>query len=428
MLKTTINFRLLLVCTLAASVGLPIGFLSLAKFVLFVGTIFILLCSGKLMASSSGDTSNKPITAILIFTILGAFAASTAWTSGSQVEAVNSLSKYGKLLIIPIFCALIRNRREALIVLASFAAGQLFLVVSAWMLFVKLPVPWALSQFSLNHNVVFSSYLDEGLMSAVLAAVSWHLRALIPGNFARYSAMAVCLLALGNVFFVLQGRSAHVVAILLLTLAIMWQLPRQYRLVIVVLPFLLVIALYLSSTKVQTRLDSLKTEVQTFSFKQGANVDSNNSSGIRLHFWHRALQSIAQHPVAGSGAGSWSNEFNRLERMGNPAHLDIQPLGNPHQEYLLWGVQMGVPGVLLLVALMISILRDSVAMDAPTARATQSALLALAIACLFNSSLYDAQIGDFFCVILGLLMALGLHPKISLQVTRPMSKSSAASS
>jgi O-antigen ligase len=283
------------------------------------------------------------------------------------------------------------------------------------MIFIKLPVPWALSQFSLSHHVVFSSYLDEGLMSAVLAAVSWHLRALIPGMYGRYAAMAVCLLALGNVFFLLQGRSAHVVTIFLLTLAIMWQLPRKFRVVIVVLPFLMVLALYLSSTKVQTRLDSLKKEVQTFSFKQGVDVDSTNSSGIRLHFWHRALQSIAEHPVAGSGAGSWSTEFNRLERTANPAHDDIQPLGNPHQEYLLWGVQLGVPGILLLLALMVSILKDSLAMDTPTARATQSALLALAMACLFNSSLYDAQIGDFFCVVLGLLLALGLHPKNTSQ-------------
>ena len=427
MLKTTFNFRLLLVCALAACVGLPIGFVSLAKFMLFVGAVVILMRRARPGARSTARTAQNPTTAILIFTILGLFAASMAWTSGSQQEAVNSLSKYGKLLIIPIFCVLIKNRREALIALASFSAGQLFLLVSAWMIFIKLPVPWALSQYSISHNVVFSSYLDESLMSAVLAAVSWHLRALVPGKYGRFYAMAVCLLALGNVFFLLQGRSAHVVAILLLTLAIMWQMPRKYRVVIVAVPFILMLALYLSSTKVQSRLDSLKKEVQTFSFKQGVDVDSNNSSGIRLHFWHRALQSIAEHPMAGSGAGSWSNEFNRLERIGNPAHSGIRPLGNPHQEYLLWGVQLGVPGILLLLALMLSILKDSLAMDTPTARATQSALLALAIACLFNSSLYDAQIGDFFCVVLGLLLALGLHPQLSPQATAEINKNSVAS-
>ena len=413
---------MLLVCALAASVSLPIGFVSLAKVALFIGTLIILLRSSEPLASSAVTVVSKPLTAMLIFVILAAFAASMAWTSGSQVEASNSLSKYGKLLIIPIFCMLIRSRKEALFALASFSAAQLFLVISAWMLFIKLPVPWALSQASLSHNVVFSSYLDESLMSAVFAAVSWHLRDLIPGKYGRHFAIAAMLLALGHVFFLLQGRSAHVVAILLITLAITWQLPRKYRIVIVVVPFFLVILLYLSSPKVQTRLDSLKNEVQTFSFKQGVDVHSGTSSGIRLHFWHRATQLIAVSPILGSGAGSWSNEFNRLERIHNSVNSNIKPLGNPHQEYLLWGVQLGVPGIFLLLALMISIWKDTLAMDTQTARATQSSLLALAVACLFNSSLYDAQIGDFFCVILGLLLALGLHPHHSMQPTPHLPK------
>ena len=417
LIKTTFNFRLLLVCALAASVSLPIGFLSLAKFTLFIGTLIILMGNRGTLTSSTDSVVGKPLTAMLTFVILAAFAASMTWTSGSKVEAFNSLSKYGKLLIIPIFCVLIRSRKEALFALASFCAAQLFLMLSAWMLFLKLPVPWALSQVSLSHNVVFSSYLDESLMSAVFAAVCWHLRALMPGKYGSYGAIAVCLLAVGNVFFLLQGRSAHVVTILLLTLAITWQMPRRYRVVVVVLPFFLVLFLYFTSAKVQTRLDALTKEVQAFSFKQGANVESGTSSGIRLHFWHRAVQSISENPVVGSGAGSWSNEFNRLERINNSVPSNIQPLGNPHQEYLLWGVQLGVPGILLLLAWMISILKDTLAMDTQTARATQSSLLALAIACLFNSSLYDAQIGDFFCVILGLLLALGSHPHHSMQPT-----------
>ena len=382
-----------------------------------MGTLIVLLGNFNPTVHSAGSIINKQLTTVLILVTLALFAVSMFWTSGSQAEAFNSLSKYGKLLIIPIFWMLIKSRKEALYALASFSTAQLFLVISAWMIFLKMPVPWALSQFSLSHNVVFSSYLDEGLMSAVFAAFSWHLRMLVPGKYGHYFAVSACLLALGNVFFLLQGRSAHVVAILLIALAITWQMPRKYRLTVVVLPFFLVAILYLSSTKVQNRMDGLKKEVETFSFQQGVNVESNNSSGIRLHFWHRASQSILENPVFGAGAGSWSNEFNRLERINNRAQTEIEPLGNPHQEYLLWGVQLGVPGILLLLALMISFLKDTLSMDKQSAQATQSALLALAVACLFNSSLYDAQIGDYFCVALGLLLALGLYPPNSMLAT-----------
>ena len=118
---------------------------------------------------------------------------------------------------------------------------------------------------------------------------------------------------------------------------------------------------------------------------------------------------MMERPLAGAGIGSWSGEYNRLERAENPAHVDINSNGNPHQEYLLWGVQLGLPGVLLLLTLMMAMLADTRTMAPHFARATQSTLLALATACFFNASLYDAQIGDFFCVLLGLLLAAGLH-------------------
>ena len=79
-------------------------------------------------------------------------------------------------------------------------------------------------------------------------------------------------------------------------------------------------------------------------------------------------------------------------------------------------MQLGIPGILLLVALMISITRDTLGMETMHARAAQSTLIALSVACLFNSSIYDALIGDFFCVALGLLMALGLRKPAEFQV------------
>ena len=73
----------------------------------------------------------------------------------------------------------------------------------------------------------------------------------------------------------------------------------------------------------------------------------------------------------------------------------------------MWGVQLGVPGIAIFLALLIALYKDTLGMKKAEARAAQSALAALAVACLFNASIYDAQIGDFFCILLGLLLALG---------------------
>jgi len=406
--KKSINLRLILVCLAAASVGLPIAIISIAKILLLLGGTAILL-TGKPASAAEPAKGRLKYTPIAVLLVLAAFAISLLWTTASSAEAMSSLGKYGKLLMIPLIVALLRSRAEAIYALGVFALVQIFLLISSWMLFFHLPVPWATSPTALTQSSVFSSYLDEGIMTAVFAGICWHLRALAPGKYGRHFAIAVAMLALVNVFFVFNGRSGHMVAITLMSLAIMWQLPSRFRLGIVLLPFLLLLVVSAVSPKVQTRIEEVRNEVQSFSFAKGESVTSGKSSGIRLHFWHRAVQSMLENPVVGSGVGSWSSEFNRIERQQNSSNPKIAELGNPHQEYLQWGVQLGIPGILLILALMISILRDTLGMEKMAARAAQSALAALAVACLFNSTIYDALIGDFFCVTLGLLLALGIH-------------------
>lgn len=397
-----INFRLVVVCTMAASVGLSMAIISLSKLLIFLFALTVGLIA--LARTQEAVELKGRYTVIAIFSALAAFTLSLAWTVAPAADAFGSLAKYGKLLLPILIMMLIRDRREALYALGAFAAAQLFLLVSSWALFFGVPVPWATSNMALTERAVFSSYLDQGIMTGVFAALCWHLRELVPGRFGKQVAIAAAVVALGNVFFVLSGRSGHVVAIALLSLAIMWELPKKYRASVVVLPFLIALGLFASSTKVRDRLTQVGHEVQSYSAK-GV---STTSSGVRLAFWHRALEMMKEKPVLGAGVGSWSTEYNRLERSQNPAHLDIGGNGNPHQEYLLWGLQLGVPGVAFLFALMGAVLWDARRMEKIYARATLSVLAGLAVACLFNSSLYDALIGDFFCVCLGLLLAAGL--------------------
>lgn len=382
--------------------GLSIAIISIAKLLLLLCVVGVLLLRKGLPPEGAPLTRTFTLPAVLA--ILLVFVLSLFWTVAPLQEAAGSLAKYGKLLIILAMMALIRDRREATYALGAFAVTQLLVVVSSWMLFADMPVAWASSRTTVSHYTVFSGYLDQGIMSAVFAALCWHLRGLVPGRHGPRIAVAVAILSLANVFFVMIGRSGQLVGVALLSLAIMWQLPKKYRVIVAVLPFLLVAALFVSSPAMRERLTLVKTEVQNYSAKQ----DSSSSSGVRLAFWHRAAQVIAQRPLAGAGVGSWSAEYDRLERQANPQHKNINPGSNPHQEYLLWGVQLGVPGLLLIAAFMLSVLRDSMRMEAPHARALQSTLVALAVACLFNSTLYDGLIGDFFCVLIGLLLALGL--------------------
>lgn len=401
----------MLVFFVAASVGLSMAWISIAKFALFVSGLSILLWyfMSASRRSSAPHWRIPEHTARAVGIVLATFSLSLFWTTAEAAESLGSINKYGKLLTILLLPMLLRTRQEVIQAITVFVLLQALLAISSWLLFFSWPIPWATSRRSAAEFSVFSTYLDQSIMSASTAAVCWHLRGLAPTRFGKYVAIVIAAICMSNVLFALIGRSGHVVAIVLLSLAIMWELPRRYRWILLVLPVLLLTAAYSLSPKVQLRVTQVYSEVRAFSFEKGESVVTGTSSGIRLHFWHRAVQSMAENPLLGSGVGSWSNEYNRLEKRYMPGGVMLGERSNPHQEYLMWGVQLGGVGVVLFLGFLISVMRDSWQVDGPTKRAALSVLAALAVSCLFNSSIYDALIGDFFCVALGLMLALGLY-------------------
>lgn len=398
------TIRLAVICLAAASVGLSIVIVSVSKLLLFLTGLVCLLAPRQNSAESPLRLLKS--TPIAVVGVLMAMAFSLMWTTAPDSDALGSLAKYGKLLSILILFLLIKTRRDALYAVGAFFTAQCFLVASSWLLFAGVALPWATSNMATTEYAVFSSYLDQGIISALFAVLCWHLRDSIPGRHGRLLGIFLAVLTLCNVFFVLRGRTGHVVAIALISLAVMWELPSRYRLAAVLAPFVLVFALAAGSNKLRERLFLVSTEVQSYSSQQV----TTTSSGIRLGLWSSSIQMVAQHPWIGTGVGSWSTEYNLLQRQKNPLHEDVRGNFNPHGEYLLCGVQVGVAGILIFVLMLSAVIADARRMRKNEARAVWSSVAALAIASLFNSSLYDAFIGDFFCIVIGLLLALGSHP------------------
>jgi O-antigen ligase len=403
-----INTRLAAAGTAAAATGLSVAIMSLAKVVLLL-TALLLLLRGKRVEGHDAAL-NELWTPKLVLVVLAAFGTSLLWTSAPMSEALGSFSKYGKLLVIPALLVLIRTPREAGWALTAFLGAQAFLLISSWLLYFHLPVPWATSRGALTSYAVFSSYLDQGIMSAVAAAVFWQVRVLAPTRGLRYACMAMAVLALGTVFVVFSGRTGHFAGIVMMSLAIFWALPRRLRFASLLAIPLICLLVFFSFDKVAQRFSATTAEISAYSEGVGAATSADN----RLDFWAGSLAAIAQHPFRGTGVGSWTTEYNRIQGAKNSAFTDLGSRkegnhGNPHQEFLLWGVQLGVGGIALLLAFLGAGVADLLKMPSPVTRAGLSVLAALAVACLFNSSLYDAYIGDFFCLTLGILLAYGAH-------------------
>lgn len=406
------NPRLVLACLLAVAVGLPNSVISVSKSLVVVASVFVLLWPGpRGPADRAVQQMHTPVAVVMALAML---ALTLFWTTVSAAEGASALAKHGKLLLVPLLVLLLRTRREATLALAWFAGAQMIQLLSSWLLLLGAPVPWATSDQARTDFTVFSNYLGQSIMMAVFAAVCWHLRLQLASGWRRWAACVVAALAIGNTLFVLQGRTGHVIAIVLLSLAIAWELPRRWRYTALLAPFIVAGVLFAGSETIRERAHLVVTETASYLHKD----NKVSSSGERLNYWHRSIQAIEERPLTGFGLGSFNREYNRLDAgRGNPGTFVVR---NPHQEFLLWGVEAGIGGILVLCALMACMFRDARRGDPLCSRATLSALVALVVSCLFNSTLFDASIGDFFCVTIGLLLALGLRSAPPPAVAAPV--------
>lgn len=399
--QTVWSFRLVLVCLTALLVSLPMAWISLSKILLFVSGL------GYLIANHYKKERGAPwqemwTTRIVLATIL-AFAASLLWTEVDMSFALLTLIKHTKLLTILLLISLIRTEYEARVGMLTFAMGQVLVIILSWLMAIGVTYPWT-TPASAPYVVFAESYIDQSIMFATTAAIFWHLRS--EQLWPRWFAGTFAVTALLNVFLLLPGRTGYLIATAMLSLAIMWALNKRVRIAaLAATPLIIVLGLYFSSGQVKDRITQAVSETQNYSRQ----IETKSSSGWRLNAWHRSVQAIIENPWVGHGVGSWTPAVKHMEGTTANQVFGNSNSSNPHQEYLLWGVEIGVAGTLLLIAFLGGAAWDAKRFPTGIRRATQSALVAIAIACLFNSALFDDLMGDFLCVGLGLLLAFGLN-------------------
>lgn len=394
------NLRLFVVSFAAVAISLPIAWASIAKLLL----VFACLAEiGREVWKRAHRPELQTLSlARFVPWLIPLMYVSLLWTSADLETACQSLVKHGKLVFMLIPAVLIRNPAEARTALQVFAAGQIILLSSSWLVFFGVPLPWVI--YTGGKNAVFSTYLDQSMILATSAAVFWHLRN--TGIWPRALAWLCVVAAVANVMFLLEGRTGYVLVVGLAGLAFAWACPPRWRKPLYGLTAVLVlVSVGLAYLYAQRAPDPHDPQARTF-IEPGRTLSSD---AWRLNAWRRSLQAIEQTPVLGTGVGSWKSAIQPFVEAHFEENFGTSPISNPHQEYLLWMVEFGALGCIALLASLLLAARDARHFDPEVARALWSLLAACAVAGMFNSVLYDDSIGDFFCIGAGLLLALGMH-------------------
>jgi O-antigen ligase len=108
----------------------------------------------------------------------------------------------------------------------------------------------------------------------------------------------------------------------------------------------------------------------------------------RLQFWRVTGAMITEKPLIGFGIGGWRQEYP-IRAQG----LETAFMSTPHNDYLLYGAELGVSGLILLAWIFGALVREALRSNSTKSTALLILVVALIVSSMFNAMLRDWRFG-----------------------------------
>ena len=340
--------------------------------------------------------------AIAALVLYGLLLAGTLYGERDSGDAARNLIKYMNLLFIPIFAELLSEPALRRLALRSFAISLLVVLTLSYAIAAGVPFPQWIVVGNVDNPAVFKQYLTQNILLAFGAYLFIEFAFAASTTTQRAFWTAAAVVPAVNVLLLVQGRTGHIVLILL-TLYAAYGWRRWRGLAIAAVSIIVLVAALVQLPGVFQQRYGLATGEEASS---QASRWAHGSNKQRLDFYRASLAIIQEHPLIGVGTGGFPRAYAQQTR-----GTDAFQTRNPHNEYLNIGVQLGVVGLGALLYLFFEHWRDSTRLASPMeSRLSGGLLLAIAVACLFNSMLLDHTEGLFYAWLTGVLFS-GLESK-----------------
>jgi O-antigen ligase len=290
--------------------------------------------------------------------------------------------------IIPVLLYLFSNKIYRNYIFIGFGISSfIVIVISCLSAIFNYPVykglhgDWFVFRTHTNHNF-FAALLAVGLTSLVLAETME----------IKKKAVLLLLIALAgfNILFLVTGRTGQIVFLCMMTSVLLWWNWRRALGILVIASLTLAIVLPRYSTSFENGVASAEADLVAYS--QG---NANTSIGSRLAWHKNSIKMIMEEPWLGHGTGSFKTEYSRISELAAYAPLSE----NPHNDYLWLSVELGLPGGLILIGLLLAAAWQGRHLEDPWKWTLYALLLGMGISTIANSFFTDNVTGLAFVIL-----------------------------
>jgi hypothetical protein len=343
------------------------------------------------------------VMALLVYAVI---AVGVTYTSAPAKDISLHLTKYYKLLLVPLIFSVLDDRVWQQRCMQAFCAGMLFILVSTW-LNVWFVLPWSKTQipgWGISHHVV-GDYITQNVMMSFFVLLSLTYAQIAKSAAKRYLWLTTGFLAAVSITHLSEGRTGYVLLAVTLV-AFAFSTLKGRKLWITLIGGMLFLGVALASSKILIqRFDRAITEASQ------SDVNNKSSIGHRLYNYKKAIELIREKPIVGWGTGAFHSETCRIVEKQDWCDFFSW---HPHNQFLFFWVENGLPGLLAYLALIASLVWLALRDKDPQSRTLLLGFAALlTVDSLFNSPLFSSRENHFFTIMMALLIArsgLALQP------------------
>jgi O-antigen ligase len=390
-----------LVVLLAAAI--PLG--SATMNILMALVVLALLAAGGYAAHWMRIRTNPFALASLLLYALVVVGA--LWADGAPGEALRVAEKHARIMVGVIAVILLideRWRRRALLAWMSMMLLTLALsyLHSVW----AFPFARATREAITGDHYIFKHHITQNVMMSVFVIAAlceainrWQQRWRGDPAATRWAVFwfAVSLLGMVNVLFFVAGRTGYVTLACNVFVACFVLARGRQRVVLVLAVVLGIVALALSSVSLRDRFEGAVSEVESHQA-----TGAQTSAGQRMEFARKSIELISERPILGWGTGSYSLQYCRIARSAEWCRLGSY---NPHNQFLFFGVQLGVVGMLAYLLWFASVAYALRPVSRVHRALGYCVLTTLFVHSLLDSPLYIVTEGTWYPLLLGILLA-----------------------
>jgi O-antigen ligase len=262
--------------------------------------------------------------------------AACLWSPASFNEESMVLSKYSKLLYLPILVVGFRDERARRLSLYAFLSAMLLTCL------LSILKDWGLLDFhGIDPGEVFRNHIMTSYMMAFAAYLACFLFFKQQGVMRVVFALMALLFSY-QVLFINTGRTGYVIYLLLMVLLILQSFSWRQALLALVLGASFFATTFYFSPVMQEGVHHAITDLKNYEH----NKDKDTNVGFRLQFHDYAHTLFQRHPWFGNGTAS----FMHLYHEENPIPARGRTLIEPHSQYWLVAVEFGLLGCFALAA------------------------------------------------------------------------------